>query len=215
MSQNPLSDAQFAEHLNKPDTGGASLNFKTRKEVQGKGFMTAFAGAEKELPLPAKAADITAYRKKNAPAVKGNDAAVHGAWKFPEGKYTQDLSVQVKTPSESQKMGENEKQQAAYANAQTRVSSRGHHVKKGGDVLFHTADLGKNDSDPRYRPGALDMSDGQGSFTRNQYANKDMKKMGKTPSYRVDAQGEKTPIDYGHVLRTINENRTKRMRGEE
>jgi hypothetical protein len=206
MSNAALSDGQFAEHLNRSDTGGASLNFKDRTEVSGKGFMTAFSGAEKTLPLPAKEEDITSFKEKNKPAVEGNAAAVHGAWKYPEGHYTQDLSVQVSTPKESQKMGENEKQQAAYALPGSRVSSRGHHLKEGGDVLFHTADLGKNDSDPRYRPGALDMAGGKGSFTRNQYANKDWKKVGGTLNGK--------PVNYESVLRTINENRTNRMRGE-
>ena len=114
--------------------------------------------------------------------------------------------MQVSTPKESQKMGENEKQQAAYALPGSRVSSRGHHLKEGGDVLFHTGDLGKNDSDPRYRPGALDMAGGKGSFTRNQYANKDWKKVGGTLNGK--------PVNYESVLRTINENRTNRMRGE-
>ena len=206
MSNAALSDGQFAEHLNNPEKRGGSLNFKTREHVSGKGFMTAFAGAEKTLPLPAKEADITSFKEKNKPAVEGNAAAVHGAWKYPEGHYTQDLSVQVPTPKESQKMGENEKQQAAYALPGTRVSSRGHHLKEGGDVLFHTGDLGKNDSDPRYRPGALDMAGGKGSFTRNQYANKDWKKVGGTLNGK--------PVNYESVLRTINENRTNRMRGE-
>jgi hypothetical protein len=206
MSNAALSDGQFAEHLNNPNTGGASLNFKDRTEVSGKGFMTAFSGAEKTLPLPAKEADITSFKEKNKPAVEGNAAAVHGAWKYPEGHYTQDLSVQVPTPSASQKMGEDEKQQAAYALPGTRVSSRGHHLKEGGDVLFHTGNLGKNDSDPRYRPGALDMAGGKGSFTRNQYANKDWKKVGGTLNGK--------PVNYESVLRTINENRTNRMRGE-
>jgi len=206
MSNAALSDGQFAEHLNNPNTGGASLNFKDRTEVSGKGFMTAFSKAEKTLPLPAKEEDITSFKEKNKPAVEGNAAAVHGAWKYPEGHYTQDLSVQVKTPKESQKMGETEKQQAAYALPGSRVSSRGHHLKEGGDVLFHTANLGKNDSDPRYRPGALDMAGGKGSFTRNQYANKDWKKVGGTLNGK--------PVNYESVLRTINENRTNKMRGE-
>lgn len=215
MSNSALSDGQFAEHLNNPETGGASLNFKTREHVSGKGFMTAFAGAEKTLPLPAKEEDITSFKEKNQPKVEGNDAAVHGAWKYPKGHYTQDLSVQLSTPRESQEMGEKEQQQAAFALPKTRVSSRGHNVTgkldeqgkpTGGDVLFHTADLGKNDVDPRYRPGALDMPGGKGSFTRNQYANKDWKKVGGT------LKGE--PVNYESVLRTINENRTNRMRGE-
>lgn len=206
MSHSALSDGQFAKHLNDPRVSGASLNFKTREIATGKGFMTAFAGAEKTLPLPAKEADITSFREKNKPAVEGNEAAIHGAWKYPEGHYTQDLSVQVATPKEAQTMGENEKQQAAYGLPGSRVSSRGHHLKEGGDVLFHTADLGKNDSDPRYRPGALNMAGGKGSFTRNQYANKDWKKVGGTSNGK--------PVNYESVLRTINENRTNRMRGE-
>jgi len=82
MSNSALSDGQFAEHLNNPNTGGASLNFKDRTEVSGKGFMTAFSGAEKTLPLPAKEEDITSFKEKNKPAVEGNAAAVHGAWKY-------------------------------------------------------------------------------------------------------------------------------------
>ena len=207
--QDSLSDAQLAAHLNKEDEYGASVNYKTRKPVQGKGFMTAFAGAETSSPLPAKAEDITSYKNTHAAKVEGNDAAVHGMWKNPEtpGTYDQDISVQVQTPKESQNMGVAEKQKAAYGLPGSTVSTRGHKMgKDGGDVLFHTADLGKNDSDPRYRPGALDIKGGKGSFTRNQYQNKDWERTAGI------LNGKK--VSFGDVLRKINENRTARLRGE-
>jgi hypothetical protein len=203
-----LNDKQFAAHLNNPNEGGASVNFHTRIPVQGRGFMTAFSGAEQSTSLPATAEQIGSYRTKHAAKVEGNDAAVHGAWKNPEtpGTYDQDVSVQVKTPKESQKMGVAEVQKAAYALPHTAVNRKGAKVGKyGGDVLFHTADLGKNDVDPNYRPGALDMKGGKGSFTKNQYQNKDWNKVGGTHNGK--------DVTYGQVLRKINENRTERLRG--
>lgn len=216
MSERPLSDAQFAEHLNKPEEGGASIGFHDRLPVRGHGFMTAFSGAEQSTPLPATESQIKEYREKHAAKVKGVADAVHGAWKNPEtpGTYDQDISVKLKTPREAQKMGIEEKQKASYALGGTRVSRRGHFVGGyGGDVLLHTADLGKNDVDPRYRPGALDMPNEQGSFTRNQYRNKDWDKKA---GYTVNRDtGKKEKVTYGDILRKINENRVKRMRGEE
>jgi hypothetical protein len=209
MSQSSMSDEQFAAHLNDPEQGGGSLGFKSRVPVSGRGFMTAFAGAEQATPLPASAEQLKAYREKHAAKVEGMEGAVHGAWKNPATPehYDQDLSVQVKTPKESQEMGIREQQKAAYALPGTRVSRRGHFVGGyGGDVLLHTADLGKNDVDPRYRPGALDMPGGKGSFTRNQYRNKDWNKRAGTLAGK--------PVNYEHILRTINENRANRMRGE-
>ena len=102
-------------------------------------------------------------------------------------------------------MGIAEKQKASYGTPKTRTSVRGHNMGGGGDVLLHTADLGKNDVDPRYRPGALDTP-GEGSFTRNQYQNKDWKKKAGTLNGK--------PVNYESILRTINENRVERMRGE-
>jgi hypothetical protein len=103
-------------------------------------------------------------------------------------------------------MGVSEHQEAAYALPHTPVSRTGATVgPHGGDVLFHTADLGKNDVDPNYQPGAQDMKSGRGSFTKNQYANKDWDKVGGTNA------GE--PVSYGEVLRTINKNRVTRLRG--
>ena len=102
-------------------------------------------------------------------------------------------------------MGIAEKQKASYGTSKTRTSVRGHNMGGGGDVLLHTADLGKNDVDPRYRPGALDTP-GEGSFTRNQYQNKDWKKKAGTLNGK--------PVNYESILRTINENRVDRMRGE-
>jgi hypothetical protein len=208
MSSQPLSAHQFAEHVNNPDNYGVSVNLATGQHVSGKGFMTAFDGAEKSTSLPMTAKDVTDYRSTHANKIEGNSAIAHGAWKNPQtpGTADQDLSVQIPSPKEAQTMGIEEKQKASYGLPRTRVSSRGHNMgKEGGDVLLHTADLGKNDSDPRYRPGALDIP-GQGSFTRNQYKNKDWKKTAGTLNGRK--------VSFEEVLRTINENRVNRMRGE-
>lgn len=214
MEHGPLSNEQFAANIN--EGGGGSVNFKTREPLTGSGFLTSFAGAEKPTALPIKAEDIATYRSAHHELASKSDATIHGVWKnaATPGIADQDLSVQLKTPKEAQEMGTAEKQKASYALGGTRVSRRGHFAGGyGTDVLLHTADLGKNDVDPRYRPGALDTP-GTGSFTRNQYVNKDMKKSPKTPSYVTDADGNKTKITYEHVLRTINENRVNRMRGE-
>ena len=56
MENASLSNAEFADNINKGD--GGSVNFKTRKPVTGKGFLTSFAGAEKPTALPMKAEDI-------------------------------------------------------------------------------------------------------------------------------------------------------------
>jgi len=207
MSNQPLSAEQFAEHVNNPENYGASVNLSTGQHASGKGFMTAFAGAEKPTSLPMTAKDVTDYRAEHADKIKGNEAIVHGAWKNPQTPEVvdQDLSVQIPTAKEAQEMGVKEQQKASYGLPRTRVSSRGHNMGGGGDVLLHTADLGKNDVDPRYRPGALDEP-GKGSFTRNQYQNKDWNRTAGV------LNGKK--VSFGDVLRTINENRVKRMRGE-
>jgi hypothetical protein len=215
MSERPLSDAQFAEHLNKPDEYGASVGFHSRTPITGHGFMTAFSGAEQSTPLPASEKQISDYRAQHAGKTEGMDNAVHGAWKNPAtpGTYDQDLSVKITTPREAQNMGVSQQQKASYALPGTRVSRRGHFVGGGGDVLLHTADLGKNDVDPRYRPGALDMPNEKGSFTRNQYQNKDWNKKA---GYRVNREtGKKENVSYGDILRKINEGRVERMRGEQ
>lgn len=206
MENASLSNAEFADNINKGD--GGSVNFKTRKPVTGKGFLTSFAGAEKPTALPIKAEDIQNYRNAHHELASQSDATVHGVWKNPATPEVadQDLSVQKSTPKEAQAMGIAEKQKASYALGGTRVSRRGHFVGGyGGDVLLHTADLGKNDVDPRYRPGALDTP-GAGSFTRNQYKNKDWNKKAGTLNGK--------PVNYESILRTINENRVERMRGE-
>jgi hypothetical protein len=207
-----LNNEQFAGRINDPEEGGASVNFATRKAPEGRGFMTAYKEGEQSTELPATPQKLEAYQEKHAALVSDKPATFHGAWKNPKtpGTFDQDVSLQVRTPKESQKMGELEQQKAAYALPHTAVNRTGAKVGKyGGDVLFHTADLGKNDVDPHYQPGALDMKGDKGSFTKNQYQNKDWEKMGATPSY--DKEGE--PINYGHVLRTINENRVNRLRG--
>ena len=206
MENASLSNEQFAANIN--EGYGGSVNFKTRKPVTGKGFLTSFAGAEKPTALPIKAEDIQNYRNAHHELASQSDATVHGVWKNPATPEVadQDLSVQKSTPKEAQAMGIAEKQKASYALGGTRVSRRGHFVGGyGGDVLLHTADLGKNDVDPRYRPGALDTP-GAGSFTRNQYKNKDWNKKAGTLAGK--------PVNYESVLRTINENRVERMRGE-
>ncbi len=205
MENASLSNEQFAANIN--EGYGGSVNFKTRKPITGKGFLTSFAGAEKPTALPIKAEDIQNYRNAHHELASQSDATVHGVWKNPAtpGVADQDLSVQVSTPKDAQAMGIAEKQKASYGTPKTRTSVRGHNTGGGGDVLLHTADLGKNDVDPRYRPGALDTP-GEGSFTRNQYQNKDWKKKAGTLNGK--------PVNYESVLRTINENRVNRMRGE-
>lgn len=214
MENASLSNEQFAANIN--EGYGGSVNFKTRKPITGKGFLTSFAGAEKPTALPIKAEDIGNYRNAHHELASQSDATVHGVWKNPAtpGVADQDLSVQVSTPKDAQAMGIAEKQKASFALPKTRVSNRGHNVTgsldeegkpTGGDVLLHTANLGKNDVDPRYRPGALDTP-GEGSFTRNQYKNKDWNKTAGTLNGK--------PVNYESILRTINENRVDRMRGE-
>jgi len=205
MENASLSNEQFAANIN--EGYGGSVNFKTRKPITGKGFLTSFAGAEKPTALPIKAEDIQNYRNAHHELASKSDSTVHGVWKNPATPEVadQDLSVQKETPKEAQQMGIDEKQKASYGMPKTRTSVRGHNMGGGGDVLLHTADLGKNDVDPRYRPGALDTP-GQGSFTRNQYQNKDWKKKAGTLNGK--------PVNYESVLRTINENRVERMRGE-
>jgi hypothetical protein len=205
MENASLSNEQFAANIN--EGYGGSVNFKTRKPVTGKGFLTSFAGAEKPTTLPIKAEDIQTYRNAHHELASKSDSTVHGVWKNPATPEVadQDLSVQKETPKEAQQMGIDEKQKASYGMPKTRTSVRGHNMGGGGDVLLHTADLGKNDVDPRYRPGALDTP-GQGSFTRNQYQNKDWKKKAGTLNGK--------PVNYESILRTINENRVDRMRGE-
>ena len=58
-----LSNEQLASYVNNPENYGASVGFSSREHVKGKGFMTAFAGAEKPTALPIKAEDIANYRQ--------------------------------------------------------------------------------------------------------------------------------------------------------
>lgn len=200
----PLSDEQFAEHIAKE--GGGSVGFFSRKPVEGQGFMTAIAGNEQDKGKPITASDISSYRKSKAEIAADHPNAAHGAWGT-----TQDVSVQTKSPREATELGKSVGEQAAYALPQSRMSARGHHASIAGkEVLFHTADLGKNDVDPRYRPGALDMPGGAGSFTRNQYENKDWQhKGGRTRNMET---GKLEGVAYGDVLRKINENRAMTVR---
>lgn len=198
MSERALSNEQFAEHVK--EHGGGSIGFFNREPVTGKGFMTAISGSEdtnngKEV----SATDIGNFQKKNEEKASSLAEPVHGVWGT-----TQDISVQAKSPKAAETIGKPTGEEASYGLAKTRTSNRGHNMGKGGDVLLHTADLGKNDVDPRYRPGALDISEKEGSFTRNQYQNKDWDKVGGTNN------GKK--VTYGDVLKKINKNRAMRVR---
>ena len=200
----PLSDEQFAEHIAKE--GGGSVGFFSRKPVEGHGFMTAIAGHEQEQSKPVSAQDVANYRRSKSEVAAGHPNAAHGVWGT-----TQDISVQTKSPREATELGKPVGAQAAYALPQSRMSARGHNASIAGkEVLFHTEDLGKNDVDPRYRPGALDMPGGAGSFTRNQYENKDwQRKGGRTRNMET---GKLESVSYGDVLRKINENRAMKVR---
>ncbi|NBT46489.1 MAG: hypothetical protein EBT07_01545 [Actinobacteria bacterium] len=198
MSNEPLSHEQFAAHV--AEEGGGSVGFFSRVPVSGKGFMTAITGSEKVQETPVSAHDIGAYAEKNAPVAASIPNPSHGVWGT-----TQDVSVQAETPNRASSIGEPTGEQASFGLPRSRVSARGHNMGAGGDVLLHTADLGKNDTDPRYRPGALDEP-GRGSFTRNQYQNKDWEKSLGT------LNGQK--ITYGDVLRTINKHRAAKKREE-
>lgn len=199
-----LSDEQFAQHV--AETGGASVGFFSRKPVEGQGFMTAIAGHEQEQTTPITAKDVANYRSSKAEVAAQHPDSAHGAWGT-----TQDVSVQTKSPREATELGKPVGEQAAWALPQSRMSARGHHASIAGkEVLFHTEDLGKNDVDPRYRPGALDMPGGAGSFTRNQYENKDwQRKGGRTRNMET---GKLESVSYGDVLRKINENRAMTVR---
>lgn len=195
-----LNDQQFAAHISKE--GGGSVDFHTREPVTGHGFMTALPGGEHTSPGGISAKDVTNFRAKHAGlaadyAAEGHQVA-HGAWGD-----TQDVSVKAPTPNAARKIGQSRGEMASYALPGTRVSSRGHHVKEGGDVLLHTGSLGKNDSDPRYQPGKLDTP-GKGSFTRNEYQNKDWNKVGGTLNGK--------PVSYGDVLKKVNDNRAEKVR---
>ena len=199
-----LSDEQFAEHIAKE--GGGSVGFFSRKPVEGQGFMTAVAGHERDTEHPISASDIASYRQSKSEIAAQHPNSAHGAWGT-----VQDVSVQTKSPREATELGKPVGEQAAYALPQSRMSARGHHASIAGkEVLFHTEDLGKNDVDPRYRPGALDMPGGAGSFTRNQYENKDwQRKGGRTRNLET---GKMESVSYGDVLRKINENRAMSVR---
>jgi hypothetical protein len=57
------------------------------------------------------------------------------------------------------------------------------------------------------------MPNEKGSFTRNQYQNKDWNKKA---GYKVNREtGKKENVSYGDILRKINEGRVERMRGEQ
>jgi len=211
-----LSNAEFADSINTG--GGASINFATREPVEGKGFMVGQmppGGVEDVRPLPAKAEDIADFAEKNSTLAESHPTAAHGAWvdSTDPSKFTQDVSVQVPTPAETSKMGVEQKQIAAYALPGTRVSkNRRMRRAWGGDVLLHTADLGATDVDPQYRPGAQDIPGGKGSFTKNQYANRDWDKTAGTTTNGGTTKPQK--VKYEDILRKINEARAMRLRGE-
>lgn len=221
MSEKALNDKQFAEHIESQ--GGGSIGFYDRLPVTGKGFMVAAMPSSGEdgkvTPRPATAQQISDFRTSSESMVKGRNNAFHGAWvdeKNPD-VYTQDVSFKIGTPSEASKFGTAQSQIAAYALPKTKVQ-KGRIMKKpyGGDVLLHTGklsdemkglgykELGATDVDPTFKPGANDISPTAGSFTKNQYANKSWDKKAGT------SEGKK--VSYGDVLRTINENRAKKLR---
>jgi len=223
-----LSNAEFADRVNT--AWGASINFTTRKPVEGEGFMVGQmppGGVEDVRPLPAKEEDIADFAKQNAPLAEKYPNAAHGAWvnEADPSKFTQDVSVQVPTPAETAKMGVEQKQIAAYGLPGTRVSKTRRMKKSGGDVLLHTGklspelaalgakEIGATDVDPHFRPGALDMPDGKGSFTKNQYANRYWRK---TVGYTTNGgTTRRRPVKYEDLIRTINEGRAERLRAGE
>lgn len=200
-----LNNTQFAEHIK--EHGGGSVGFFTRAlppEGQ-RGFATSVGGAERTTPT-IDAEKLDTYEKDFTEKAKGVEGALHGAWETPAG-FTQDVSVVAETPNKAKAIGVPIGEEASYALPHTPVNRKGAKVgSKGGDVLLHTADLGVNDVDPNYQPGALDMKDGKGSFTKNQYANRGWKKVAGRNN------GEK--VTYGDVLKVINKNRAERIRNK-
>ena len=202
----PLSDAQFAAHVR--EHGGGSVGFFSRQlpPENERGFATSVGGAEESNPGTKNITpdQISAYRSQYAEKASKVEGALHGAWEN-DDKTTQDVSVTAKTPNQANAIGQPIGEEASYALPHTPVNKKGAKVGKyGGDVLLHTGDLGKNDVDPNYQPGTLDMKGGKGSFTKNQYQNKDWNKVGGTD------KGEK--VTYGDVLRKINKNRAMAIR---
>jgi hypothetical protein len=200
-----LNNTQFAEHIK--EHGGGTIGFFSRAlpPENQRGFATSVGGAEVTTP-DIDADQLTAYQKQFSEKAAGVEGSMHGAWKTPGG-ITQDVSVVTETPNKAKALGIPIGEEASYALPHTPVNRKGAKVgKNGGDVLLHTADLGENDVDPNYRPGALDMKGGRGSFTKNQYANKDWNKVA------GEHKGEK--VTYGDVLKKINKNRAERIRNQ-
>lgn len=200
-----LNNTQFAEHIQQH--GGGSVDFFTRAlpPAGQRGFATSVGGAEETTPT-IDAEKLDTYQKKYTEKAAGVPGALHGAWETPAG-ITQDVSVVAETPNKAKAIGVPIGEEASYALPHTPVNSTGAKVGKyGGDVLLHTADLGANDVDPHYRPGALDMKGGRGSFTKNQYKNKDWDKVG------GELNGQ--PVTYGDVLKQINKGRAERIRNQ-
>ena len=201
-----LSDAQFAEHVKKNE--GGSIGFFSRQlpPENERGFATSIGGAEETHPGTGNITpeQISAYKTKYAGKAAKIKGSLHGAWEN-DGQTTQDVSVNAKTPNQANAIGVPIGEEASYALPHTPVNKKGAKVGKyGGDVLLHTGDLGKNDVDPNFQPGTLDMKDKKGSFTKNQYKNKTWDKVGGTD------KGEK--VTYGDVLRKINKNRAMAIR---
>lgn len=201
-----LSNEQFAEHVKKNE--GGSVGFFSRKlpPANERGFATSIGGAEETRPGTGNITpnQIASYRTKHAAKASKIEGALHGAWEH-DGQTTQDVSVTAKTPKQANAIGKPIGEEASYALPHTPVNKKGAKVGKyGGDVLLHTGNLGKNDVDPNFQPGTLDMKGGKGSFTKNQYKNKSWNKVGGTE------KGEK--VKYGDVLRKINKNRAMAIR---
>jgi len=192
----PLSDEQFAAYAN--ENGGGSIGFFNREPVTGRGFMTAVSGSESRdnEGQPTTASQVADFRETRAGAASNVENPVHGIWGG-----IHDVSVKAETPNKARAIGQPTGEEASYGLPHTPVNRKGATVgPHGGDVLLHTGDLGKNDVDPNFRPGALDMNGGKGSFTKNEYQNKEWNK--KAPSGQT----------YGDVLRMINKNRAMRIR---
>lgn len=198
-----LSNEQFSEHVKKH--GGGSIGFFTREPVSGRGFMTAISGSEtpeREI-TPEKISEFAEKHKEKAASLEN---PMHGVWGT-----TQDVSVKAETPNKAKAIGVPTGEEAAYGLPHTPVNRKGATMgPHGGDVLFHTGDLGKNDVDPNYRPGALDMKGGKGSFTKNQYKNKDWNKV--AGKRRNPETGKMENVKYEEILRTINKNRAMKIR---
>ena len=140
--------------------------------------------------------DIGSFHNKNAAVAANVPGAIHGAW----GR-TQDISVKAPTPNAARSMGTTVGEMESYGLPHTPVNKKGATVgPNGGAVLLHMGQFGKNDVDPNYRPGALDMKGGKGSFTKSEYQNKDWEK--------TSDSGHK----FGEVLQTINTNRAMKQR---